>query len=184
MRTFFVKQQSDDAVYKINANFSPTQYERVRPVSESLQNEDTRWLQWEQIEVTLPSGDPELQWQVTINQQLKDATILADAEAQSARAVAKAKQAARDIKKKRFAFGLELKAEISVLNDTKNWTLEQFQAFASDPRIQKLSLLLNDGAIETALAFTNTLDLSVYYTTEELNGIKQMMQDFINENPT
>lgn len=141
--------------------------------------ERAEWLQIENVEIQTDV----FELRATVNQTLKD-QIIADEIAQApiaAAAVFRYEQ--RKIAKLRMEFGLEVKAEIALMNGENAWTDEQYNVYLSDRRIQQISLLLNDGAIESARATIAGNDFSAYYTTEQIDAVLALMDDFIAQNP-
>ena len=76
-------------------------------------------------------------------------------------------------------FGKRIRAEISVLNDEKGWTVAQTLAYMKDPKILGLDALLNAGAIETARDTMLVTDLSAHYTAQEITDIAQKLTDYL-----
>lgn len=83
---------------------------------------------------------------------------------------AKQAEAKIEAKLKRLRFAERIKAEISVLNDEK-FDEPTFQTYLSDPQVQQISLLLNDGALQTVRDMLLAVDLSDYYTFDEKDDI-------------
>ena len=79
----------------------------------------------------------------------------------------------------RMDFGKELKARVSVINASKNWNDATWASFRTNAGVGQLSALLLDGYLKTAKDLLSSLDLSIYYTVEEKQGIIDRITDYL-----
>jgi len=80
----------------------------------------------------------------------------------------------------RFNVAHKVKAKIALINKSKGWTSSDILTYLADPTIQAISNLLSEISFGTALQLLNSSDLSAYYTQEEVEEVKQMIQDHLN----
>jgi hypothetical protein len=158
----------------IGANHFPSSplYVKVVELPNNMYNEDVRWLQIEQVD----GADT-----VTINEALKSSIQIEDAENAAAAADAEQHRAKVIAKKERIDRGIEMKAEIAVLNETKDWTDDEFAAYLSDPRVQQISLLLSNGALQTAKSVIQGVNFSAYYDQSDMDEILAKLQALIDQ---
>lgn len=139
-------------------------------------NEDPRWLQIEAI------ADPitgELIDTITVNEALKVTIQISDSEADAEAAASKAHELLIDVKLLRLTFSNRFKAEVSVLNDSKSWTVDQTLVFMSDIRVLKIFDLINSGAIESARDTILITNLSAYYTEQEISDMVLILTNYL-----
>jgi len=100
----------------------------------------------------------------SLDQAAKDADI-------AAKDVAAAASDLLEKKIARIAYGIEIKARVAIINDSKGWDAAAWSTYQSDASIQQLSALLTDGYIETARDLLTATDLTAYYTVPEKQDI-------------
>jgi len=83
-------------------------------------------------------------------------------------------------KKARLTFGMQIKAEVAVINDTKSWDVPTWGTYQSNADIQTLSGLLTDGYIETAMNHLSAADVSAFYTAQEKQDIVDKLQAYLD----
>jgi len=114
-----------------------------------------------------------------VNQTLKDEII---AQRHADKLLQAAKEQDQIEVKKRIAildFGKELKARVALVNNSKGWTDTKFLEYMTNQDIRSLSAMLNDGYLTMAKGLLETANLSAFYTTEEIDNIKTLIDDFI-----
>lgn len=80
---------------------------------------------------------------------------------------------------KKRAFGEALIDKISTLNDGKNLSIEQVDAFMTNSLISNLREHLWAGNIDTFVAKLSTSDVSSFFTTEEKAAVLSECQTFL-----
>lgn len=120
---------------------------------------------------------------VTIDGQLVaqlDPIKIAEYDAKLAADQAKQDQAAQLQKKRaRLDFGMQLKAEVMLINDTKTWDQLTWQNYINNEHIRSLSALLVDGYLQTALNLLQSADLSQFYDASEVQTIANKIQNYL-----
>lgn len=81
---------------------------------------------------------------------------------------------------RRLQFCQEMKARVAIINNSKAWTIPQFQSYMADPIIQQLSGMLSDGYLDMAKDLIETTDMSAYYTAAEKQSIIDKMDVYLN----
>lgn len=82
-------------------------------------------------------------------------------------------------KRARLDFGMDIKAEVMVLNESKNWNQATWNAYMQNENVKMLSALLVDGYLQTALNLLNTVDLSLFYDLSEVQTIANKIQNYL-----
>ena len=89
-------------------------------------------------------------------------------------------EAAIASKKARLSFGMEIKARVMVINESKGWDSATWTSYRANSDLQTLSSLLVDGYLQTSLNLLSSADLSLYYTSEEKQGIIDRIQAYLD----
>lgn len=78
---------------------------------------------------------------------------------------------------KRQNLGAQIIAKVFSINESKELTIEQFNAIMSDSTLERIERLLWTGSLRTAKLLIQSLD-TIYYTTDEKNQILEMLTDY------
>jgi hypothetical protein len=177
MRQKYLIQKTDLSYFLVIANHKPSapDYLKVLPVPDDKLNEDSRWLQIEDVQ----NPDGALIPTVTINEVQKQIELELDAAAELAQANADAHEAKIRKKLARLDFGRRISAEVAVLNDSKALTPPQTRAFLKDPKIKELSDLASSGSIDTLQATLQTTDVSAFFSASEKQYVLDLIAEFL-----
>ena len=170
-------EKTDSSLYLVNATKKPKRadYSRVLRVPNDMLNEDARWLQIEQVDVEGSMVDT-----ITINAAEKIIQQDADAAQAMVKATAKAHEELVSKKIKRQQFGVRVKAEVAVLNDSKGWTTEQTVAYMQNSIVRQLDALATAGALDSLKTTMQAADLSDFYDAAEKQSIIDLIQNYID----
>lgn len=80
---------------------------------------------------------------------------------------------------KKRSFGEYLIDKISTVNDSKNLSIEQVDAFMSNPLVVSLREHLWAGNITTFISKLQTSDVSAFFTANEKNSVIEECQSFL-----
>ena len=109
-----------------------------------------------------------------------DPVKIAEYDAKLEAEVVKQNQANEIAKKRaRLEFGMNLKAEVMVLNENKTWDQITWQNYINNQNIKNLSALLVDGYLQTALNLLQAADLSQFYDASEVQTIANKIQSYL-----
>lgn len=159
------KDLNDPSILKLENRTAPD----VNTVCVAPEGEDVAWLD---IVDNIDEITSEVVGKKAVVNEVTKAQVLADRQvAADAQALLDVENAAIAKKKARLEFGMEIKARVAILNDSKSWNASAWSTYQADVGIQQLSALLTDGYIETSKDLLAATDLSAYYTAEEKQGI-------------
>lgn len=74
-----------------------------------------------------------------------------------------------------------LKAEIAIINLSKQWSQETWNSYILEPAVQQIGALLTDGFLQTAREAMASADLSEYYTQEEIDYLIAKVDSYLGE---
>lgn len=177
-RKKYLVKRTDGIKMIIEANFEPKVpiYTDFAPLPEGLEDEDPRWLQ---IETLIDDNGGQIKT-VTIDQATKDLELDLDNQRQLDEAAKKSHE--DKIKKKldRIEFANRIRAEVALINDAKNWTGVEKEAYLENREVMKANHLLSAGSIgvlRNKLAVPEYL--SQFYTGQEKADIIKMIDDYL-----
>lgn len=176
-KAYIVDPNGDENYIIVKANHRPKGTVAIAPIEDGKPVTDIDWLDINEIDDGFGGK---------IKQAVVNETKKTNKQAQlqvelNARIAKRNDQASLNKHLNRMKFGMELKARVAVLNESKSWSQAIWNSYMNNLAMKNISGLLADGSLQTAKALIASTDLSEFYSSAEKQDIIDRITNYINQ---